>query len=106
MVISLLLILLILPVTVSAKDEEPSGLAPYQIPVAGDEIKIDGALDDVAWRNALVVELNYETSPSENTPPPVKTEAYLVHSKNYLYVGFKAYDKERRPSDGNEDPSG
>ena len=41
-----------------------------------------------------MVELNYETSPSENTPPPVRTEAYLIHSTSTLYVGFRAFDPD------------
>jgi hypothetical protein len=92
MVISLSILLLFLAVNASAKDEDPADLAPYQIPVTDGQIRIDGALDDIPWRDALVVELKYEISPSENTPPPVKTEAYLTHSLSTLYIGFKAFD--------------
>jgi hypothetical protein len=78
----------------SAYDEEESGAALYQIPETEGRVKIDGVLDDEAWQEALLIELNYETSPSENVPPPVKTEAYLIHNEGNLYVGFKAYDPD------------
>jgi len=65
---------------------------PDRIAETTQNIVVDGRLDDAAWENALIVELDYETSPGENTPSPVKTEVYLIHNKGYLYVGFKAFD--------------
>ncbi len=64
------------------------------IPETDESIDIDGVIDDAAWENALVVELKYETSPGENVEPPVKTVAFLIHDKGYLFVAFKAYDPE------------
>ncbi len=94
--VALLLGMLAFIPNASAGDEEEPIPAPDRISSTRDGIKIDGVLDDEGWTNALVVELNYETSPSENTPPPVKTEAYLVFSTSHLFVGFKAYDPDPR----------
>ncbi|HUX05876.1 MAG TPA: hypothetical protein VMX35_01060, partial [Acidobacteriota bacterium] len=54
---------------------------PDSISETTQNIVVDGRLDDAAWENALIVELDYETSPGENTPSPVKTEVYLIHNK-------------------------
>ncbi len=92
---ALLVILAAVP-DVSAGDEEKPIPAADRISATRDGIRIDGVLDDEEWTNALVVELGYETSPSENTSPPVKTEAYLIFSTSHLFVGFKAYDPDPR----------
>ena len=91
---SLSLLLFTIPSSASVKDEEQTSFAPHRIPGTEERIRIDGVLDDVGWNNALVIELNFEISPSENTSPPVKTEAYLIHNKNHLYVGLKAFDPD------------
>lgn len=64
----------------------------HQVPVVKGKIKINGILDDEAWKQALVLELNYEREPGENIQPPVKTEVRLLTSEAYLYVAFRAYD--------------
>jgi hypothetical protein len=63
-----------------------------ELPYIEAEIKVDAVLDEKIWQQALKVELNYETSPGENTKPKVKTEAYLFENGDTLYVGFKAFD--------------
>ncbi len=49
-------------------------------------------ISEAVWSKALVVELNYETSPAENTTPPVKTTVYLYEDGETLYVAFDARD--------------
>jgi len=65
---------------------------PQRIPLAASKVKIDGILNEKAWQEAQVLELNYEVDPGENIKPPVKTEALLTYTSNYLYVAFRAYD--------------
>ncbi|UCH95707.1 MAG: carbohydrate binding family 9 domain-containing protein [Candidatus Aminicenantes bacterium] len=74
----------------SEKKESPK--LPYAVPEAGAKVKIDGILDDKAWEEALVLELKYEVEPGENIAPPVRTEALLTSSSNFLYAAFRAYD--------------
>ena len=96
----LFIVLLLLPAeplfaaAAAGNDGDGSEANPYRIPLADGQIKLDGILDEALWDDAFVVELNYEVSPGENTQPPVRTEAYLVHSRGYLYVGFKAFDPD------------
>lgn len=63
-----------------------------QLPFINQTIQLDAVLDETVWQEALKVELNYETSPAENTAPPVKTDVFLFENGDTLYVGFKAYD--------------
>lgn len=66
----------------------------YEIPRSDAPYAIDGRLDDAVWAHATVVELVYETSPSENIPALVRTEALLVETGSSLLVGFRAFDPE------------
>ncbi len=67
---------------------------PHRVPATSLPIKIDGAIDEEAWRGALVVQLDVETEPGENVPAPVATECLLTYGKNALYVAFRAHDPE------------
>src|SRR4051812_43536947 len=40
-------------------------------------IRIDGALDEEAWKTALVIDLPYEWYPGDNVTPKVPTEALV-----------------------------
>jgi len=67
---------------------------PYVIPKTDTTIKVDGVLDEDAWASARILELNYEISPRENVPPPVRTEILITYSRTHLYFGFRCYDPE------------
>ena len=66
-----------------------------ELPSTSGSIKIDGVMDDVAWRDAAQIILDVETSPGENIPARVQTTAYLVEDGENLYIGFKAYDPDQ-----------
>jgi hypothetical protein len=59
---------------------------------ASAAIKIDGVLDDEAWKTATVVPLPYEWAPGDNVPPPVETECLVTYDARNLYVAFRARD--------------
>jgi len=65
---------------------------PHVIPEVQGKIKLDARLDDPLWKDALVMELEYEILPGENIKPPVKTIVYLAYNKTHLFVGFRAWD--------------
>lgn len=62
------------------------------LPRVEEPVKIDGNLDDGAWRRALKVDLDTETNPGENIPARVKTVAYLMEDGQNLYIAFDARD--------------
>ena len=63
-----------------------------ELPHFDKSIKLDGKLDEEIWEKALVVSLDFETSPGENIKPPVKTKVYLFENSHSLFVGFDAQD--------------
>jgi hypothetical protein len=67
---------------------------PYAVPRISSPMRIDGVLDEEAWRLARVLELNYEISPRENVAPPVRTEVLIAYDQASLYFGFRSYDPE------------
>jgi hypothetical protein len=62
------------------------------VPRLTGEITLDGDLSEPAWQSAAVVDQFFETSPADNTEPPVKTVAYLTYDDRYFYIGIHAYD--------------
>jgi hypothetical protein len=78
-------------VNASAADRQNS---PMSVPRIDAKISVDGRLDEEAWTKALVLELNYETSPGENVPALVKTEVLMMNDRGSLYFGFRCYDPD------------
>lgn len=63
----------------------------YQCCYTGGRLKIDGHLTEKAWRKAKILDFFV---PVANQPAVSKTEGKILWDKKYLYVGFKAYDKD------------
>lgn len=57
-------------------------------------ITVDGKFDEAAWKNAQVI--RDFLVPATTTPAYSKTEARLLWDDQYLYVAFRAYDKDVR----------
>jgi hypothetical protein len=72
--------------------ESVQGPEPRQLPRITQSIELDGDLADEGWKHSLVVDRFYETSPGNNTPPKVKTTAFLAYDDHYFYIGIKADD--------------
>lgn len=67
-----------------------------QIRKASGKITIDGHINEEAWGNALVIDVNIEIMPAENSEAPVKTQCLILYGDKNLYVAFKAYDPQPR----------
>jgi hypothetical protein len=67
---------------------------PHAITRATSAIQVDGRLDEAAWQEAAVIDVDVETRPAENTPAPVKTECLITHDDDHLYVAFRAQDPD------------
>jgi hypothetical protein len=65
---------------------------PIQIHRADGPIVVDGRLDDAGWKTAARIDTFYETSPADNTPPAVKTTAWLSYDDKYFYIGIRCDD--------------
>ena len=66
----------------------------FEIHEASGPIKVDGSLDEEAWKTASTIPLAYEWHPGDNVPPPTKTDVLLTFDRQNLYVGFRAYDSK------------
>jgi Domain of unknown function (DUF5916)/Carbohydrate family 9 binding domain-like len=64
----------------------------YRVESTADPVKIDGVLDEPAWKTAQPMEFDAETSPGDNIPPPARTVGYMTYDQKYLYVAFQAFD--------------
>ena len=83
------------------------GLKPYFCRYAPEPINVDGELKESAWQKVAVLDFFI---PVTGAKPESKTEGRVMWDRDYLYVGFKAYDKdiwgyytERDASTCNED---
>lgn len=77
-----------------AAETVPPPPAPEDLPRTAAEIKVDGDLDDAGWKQALIIDKFYETSPGNNIPAKIKTTTYLTYDDSYFYIGIKADDPE------------
>ncbi|MDQ1353285.1 MAG: hypothetical protein QG657_3591 [Acidobacteriota bacterium] len=76
----------------SAAASEILEKAPHRVPMLDIEIRVDAALDEESWKDALKLELKYEVSPGENIPAPVRTEVYIYTTRTHLNVAFICHD--------------
>jgi len=84
---------LLLAVCVStALADTPPDPPPIHIHRLEGSITLDGKLDDSGWKTAAVIDHWYETGPSDNTPPKVKTTAWVTYDDRYFYVGVRCDD--------------
>ncbi len=72
--------------------EAAPGFAISAVPVEAPP-KIDGTLDDPAWKNAARVQLGWNFT--FQRPADESTDAYVLSDKQYLYVAFAAKQKEQ-----------
>ncbi len=66
--------------------------ASYRIAPATGPIRIDGRLDEDAWRDATRIPLEYEWFPGDNIPPPVATDCWVTYDASNLYIACRALD--------------
>jgi hypothetical protein len=80
-----------------AYGEEAPAPATLTIARAAGPIQVDGSLGDEGWKNVPAVETWYEINPGDNTPPKVKSTAWLVYDDKFFYAAFAFEDP--RPSE-------
>ena len=64
-----------------------------QLP-AGSSIRVDGALDEAAWRDAPVASDFRQREPFEGEPATETTEVRVLFDATTLYIGINARDRE------------
>ncbi len=63
-----------------------------QIMPGGDQVLLDGILDEDVWQTAQPVTEFWQREPIENVPPTEKTEVRVLQDEEALYFGIMCYD--------------
>jgi hypothetical protein len=66
--------------------------ATYEVNRASGPIRVDGVLDEPAWRAAVPILAHIETYPGENLESAARTECRMLFDESYLYVSLHAFD--------------
>ncbi len=76
---------------------QPSSKVARATRIQGRAPKVDGRLDDDAWRSAQVIEDLVQQRPIEGSKPSEGTQVYFVYDNEALYVGARML--RERPQD-------
>jgi len=73
----------------------PDGANPLAAAAAlpsGDAVRIDGILDDAAWRSASCLILDRQVFPGEGEPATKITEVRILRGAQSIYISVRAFD--------------
>lgn len=76
----------------SQETKVPIKAKQYRVESTSEAIKVDGVLDEAAWKTAVPMEFDAETNPGDNIVPPARTVGYMTYDQKNLYVAFQAFD--------------
>ena len=76
------------------QDKPLAGPRHYVVKPASSDIKVDGVLNEPAWRDAAKLNILYEWLPGDNIPAPVNTDVLITYDKSKLYLGFRCFDPD------------
>lgn len=71
-------------------EAQTSRLPVYQVGRTSGPIKVDGKLDDIAWKKAALVGDFVNTS--DGSQSTYKTEARVLYDENFIYFAFRCAD--------------
>jgi len=60
-----------------------------------DQITIDGVLSPEEWKEAILVDIDFEVNPGNNLPAKVKTSSYITYTDTHLFIAFHAFDNTK-----------
>ena len=60
-----------------------------------DQITIDGVLSPEEWKDAILVDIDFEVNPGNNLPTKVKTSSYITYTDTHLFIAFHAFDNTK-----------
>ena len=56
-----------------------------------NQITIDGILSPEEWKDAILVDIDFEVNPGNNLPAKVKTSSYITYTDTHLFIAFHAF---------------
>ncbi len=99
----ILCLMLSLALPAQAVDFQPNILPELDIRPAAGEIDVDGELDDSGWQGAVRAENFSETSPGDNTAPPVQTSVLVTYDETHFFLAFIVEDDPATVITGHRD---
>lgn len=90
--ISSLYIFLLIPLSVLAREKPIGELPTIDIPKVDVKITVDAQLNEPQWLSAKRVLIDNITSPFDNVPSNIKTEALLMENGETFFIAFIAED--------------
>ncbi len=66
----------------------------YVVKKAASKIKIDGVLNEEAWKYPEKIKILYEWHPGDNIPAPVESECLVTFDHSRFYVAFRCFDPD------------
>jgi len=86
--------LLASPAAARAPRPEPTPAPSVEAVRAAEPIRVDGRLDDEAWRGVEPFREFIQRDPEEGAPATEATELRLLYDDDALYVGARLQDRE------------
>src|SRR5438874_13460347 len=84
------LALLVAHGTAEPKPDAPKAGAIFK---SQDAIKIDGVLDEPAWKNAIQVDADYVWSKIGEKSKEPRMKAWYTWDDHYLYIAYETFDR-------------
>lgn len=66
----------------------------YTIKKTIHQVKIDGKIEETAWKEATRIHLPYEYLPADNVSAPVETAFFITFNETNLYLAFLCKDPD------------
>ncbi len=63
-------------------------------PLDGDDVRVDGRLDEAAWGRAQAATDFVQLEPTPGAPASERTEAFVLYDRAALYVGLRCYVRD------------
>lgn len=86
-----LIVLLLAPCDFAQAQSLASAKQAHAARVANDAIKLDGLLDEAAWRQATPITDFVQKEPDEGAAPRERTEVRIVYDDTSLYIGARMF---------------
>ena len=97
MIRRVLCVLLLLPASHSELPAQDARKQASATRVSEGSIRLDGALDDEAWRQAMPIKDFVQKEPTEGAPPTEEMDVRIVYDGSAIYIGARMYNREQMP---------
>src|SRR2546423_1370562 len=74
-------------------DENKEAPRPVAIFKSKEPLKIDGALDEPAWKDALPIDVGYVWPKVGEKSKEPRMKAWYTWDDDYLYIGYETFDQ-------------